>query len=124
MNILDAKVGDGARFCEHHMVTIRGKSLDLFGVEGVIKKIDTSIGFAYWEPIDSNHRSVPVGTWAVSFEQLEPCPLMRVNLVIEKAEKKETRYPHKCPKCGNPAYIGFSTIECVLCGDPNLGGSN
>jgi hypothetical protein len=22
------------------------------------------------------------------------------------------RYPHKCPQCGSPAYIGLISIEC------------
>jgi RecJ-like exonuclease len=24
-------------------------------------------------------------------------------------------YPHKCPRCGGEAYVGFSTIECKRC---------
>ncbi len=30
-----------------------------------------------------------------------------------------TDYPHKCPKCGSSAYIGFSKIDCSngSCGD-------
>jgi hypothetical protein len=23
-----------------------------------------------------------------------------------------SKYPHKCPRCSNPAYIGFSVIDC------------
>jgi hypothetical protein len=23
-----------------------------------------------------------------------------------------SKYPHKCPKCGKPAYVGFSSIDC------------
>jgi len=23
-----------------------------------------------------------------------------------------SRFPHTCPRCGDPAYIGFTTIEC------------
>lgn len=33
--------------------------------------------------------------------------------VEEKPEKKDDeKYPHKCPKCGGPAYIGFSDVDC------------
>jgi hypothetical protein len=24
----------------------------------------------------------------------------------------QDRFPHKCPKCGSPAYVGFSRTEC------------
>lgn len=23
-----------------------------------------------------------------------------------------TRFPHSCPRCGSPAYVGFSSVEC------------
>lgn len=26
--------------------------------------------------------------------------------------KKDDKYPHKCPKCGGPAFIGFSHVDC------------
>jgi hypothetical protein len=26
--------------------------------------------------------------------------------------KKDERYPHKCPRCKGPAYIGFSSVDC------------
>lgn len=25
---------------------------------------------------------------------------------------RDDKYPHKCPRCGSPAYVGFSSIEC------------
>jgi hypothetical protein len=27
-------------------------------------------------------------------------------------KNKEDRYPHKCPKCGSPAYVGFASLDC------------
>lgn len=30
----------------------------------------------------------------------------------EPKPKKDEKYPHKCPKCGGPAYIGFSDVDC------------
>ncbi len=29
-----------------------------------------------------------------------------------KSEIDLARFPHRCPRCQNPAYIGFSTVEC------------
>lgn len=29
-----------------------------------------------------------------------------------KQAKKEEHFPHKCPRCKAPAYIGFQFIEC------------
>jgi len=26
--------------------------------------------------------------------------------------KKDENYPHKCPRCGGPAYIGLSKVDC------------
>ncbi len=26
-------------------------------------------------------------------------------------------HPHSCPRCGAPAYIGLTRVECKLCGD-------
>lgn len=23
-------------------------------------------------------------------------------------------YPHVCPRCGEPAYVGFSTVDCLI----------
>lgn len=34
------------------------------------------------------------------------------DITKEKQENKEINYPHKCIKCGNPAFILFRTTEC------------
>lgn len=35
------------------------------------------------------------------------------NIGGEKEKPKDDdRYPHKCPKCGGPAYVGFTDVEC------------
>ncbi len=31
-----------------------------------------------------------------------------------KTKKEIAPFPHRCPRCGNPAYIGFSTIVCSI----------
>lgn len=34
-----------------------------------------------------------------------------------KPKADASRFPHKCPGCGKPAYIGFNSTECsVACG--------
>ena len=30
----------------------------------------------------------------------------------EMKQKVEEKYPHKCPRCGNPSYNGFISVEC------------
>lgn len=30
----------------------------------------------------------------------------------EEKSRKDEKYPHKCPKCGGPAYVGFSSVDC------------
>ena len=30
-------------------------------------------------------------------------------------DRESDKYPHKCPRCGSPAYIGFSKVECSKC---------
>ena len=29
-----------------------------------------------------------------------------------EAQDKESKYPHVCPKCGSPAYIGLTNLDC------------
>lgn len=29
-----------------------------------------------------------------------------------KLPKKDDRYPHVCPKCKGPAYIGLNSVDC------------
>lgn len=34
--------------------------------------------------------------------------------IIDRNHKPEPsgKFPHRCPKCGHPAYVGFTSIEC------------
>jgi len=51
-----------------------------------------------------------------------PFPRMGYDLVKLVNEKTSTasptpssdKYPHKCPRCGSPAYLGFSSVECSM----------
>src|SRR5690349_10862569 len=52
--------------------------------------------------------------WKTGFsppEELDwcQCPISCVTLLEFKDMSK---FPHKCPKCKSPAYIGFATVEC------------
>lgn len=31
---------------------------------------------------------------------------------IDATRFKDKHYPHKCPRCKGPAYVGFSSIDC------------
>ena len=35
------------------------------------------------------------------------------NAVITLEEVRTDRFPHKCPACGGPAYVGFAKVECA-----------
>lgn len=35
-----------------------------------------------------------------------------LRVVAPAAGPDLSRFPHKCPKCGSPAYVGFSSTEC------------
>lgn len=30
------------------------------------------------------------------------------------AESITKRYPHECPKCGGPAYVGLTSVDCLM----------
>ncbi len=30
----------------------------------------------------------------------------------EAGARMSSKYPHKCPHCGGPAYVGFSSVDC------------
>ncbi len=38
-------------------------------------------------------------------------PEVKINTVGEPVSA-ENRYPHKCPHCGGPAYIGLGPVDC------------
>ncbi len=35
-----------------------------------------------------------------------------LHAIAEGVGTSESRFPHTCPKCGSPAYVGFSRTEC------------
>lgn len=44
------------------------------------------------------------------------CPKQRLEVVRGAAKPAEdlSRYPHRCPRCQAPAYIGFASTECSV----------
>jgi hypothetical protein len=46
-----------------------------------------------------------IGANAISLEVLK-------RYVVDAPTTDLSRYPHKCPKCTGPAYIGFNSVEC------------
>ncbi len=46
--------------------------------------------------------------------QVDVTKALAVATSIErKGRRQENRFPHTCPRCGGPAYIGATTVECV-----------
>ena len=46
-------------------------------------------------------------------KQIGVQPGFKIEFIIGDPKPDPERYPHKCPKCSNPAYIGaITTIEC------------
>jgi hypothetical protein len=38
--------------------------------------------------------------------------ILPLNATIASTAIDMSKYPHKCPKCSSPAYIGFTSVEC------------
>ncbi len=41
-----------------------------------------------------------------------PVPRRSVVMVDILGGSDPGRFPHRCPRCGSPAYVGFSSVEC------------
>ncbi len=39
----------------------------------------------------------------------------RPSATIATVAAVDGRFPHKCPKCAKPAYVGFTSVECSAC---------
>ena len=50
---------------------------------------------------------IEVSYWSIFFEPLDS--KNSNNLIYLNS------YPHKCPKCGSPAYIGLHSVDCSNC---------
>lgn len=57
------------------------------------------------EQIDALVKALEAGAYKAA-------PGWEIEAPKEEKPKKDDKYPHKCPKCGGPAYIGFSDINC------------
>ncbi len=51
-----------------------------------------------------------LGVW-ITYNPLEGL-LDAYNKEFPPIPVTDERFPHECPKCSGPAYIGFSTVEC------------
>lgn len=100
------KVGDEVEFAIECLMSGYGEGgvgIELKGVRGKILGFETVIvDSVRWLPNDLKFRSKPNedGYWRSGYEQLR---------LITSSGKD---FPHSCPKCGRPAYVGFSTIDC------------
>lgn len=58
------------------------------------------------------------GAWYLWYGSMDVQPPKRnvilVNLLddIGHAAPRDLRYPHTCPKCKGPAYIGLNQVDC------------
>jgi hypothetical protein len=55
------------------------------------------------------------GTYDVTTWHLFPKLIQRIDSLKNQEVKPETdqsKFPHRCPSCGSPAYIGLLSVEC------------
>lgn len=38
--------------------------------------------------------------------------MLRNPIVVTREHEPDDRYPHRCPRCNGPAYIGAVSVEC------------
>lgn len=76
-------------------------------------------GWSHWSPSYWVGTSLPLSFWKTNYPvaefQLRVRRTMRLNTTMSVVSGKfstENRYPHKCPRCGGAAYVGFTSVEC------------
>jgi hypothetical protein len=57
--------------------------------------------YFFWERVELN--SAKVTFFWIIYPDFAPKEQEKTDL---------SRYPHKCPTCQSPAYVGFSSVEC------------
>ena len=55
---------------------------------------------------------ISITVWAEYFEPFDSIESFESNGCGCNINDK---YPHKCPKCGSPAYIGLNSVDCSNC---------
>lgn len=54
---------------------------------------------------------------ALTFLSFDSCIGVDHRIIYsDKQVKLNTQYPHICPKCNAPAYIGINQVDCSKCG--------
>ncbi len=76
------------------------------GYEGVVLSLDTNEATVSVDTYHAGNGSMSVDVMTMKLEYKD---LKRVDGPIPIPDK--TLYPHQCPKCGQPAYVGFQSIE-------------
>lgn len=57
-----------------------------------------------------NYGAAPAGGHSLD---IEPLDLAFDTITFDDRHiKKDDRYPHVCPRCKGPAYVGFSNVDC------------
>ena len=95
---------DEVEFIDDEKVHAVGGRLSLRGTRGkVLGEHGLYDGYVMWIPHNDLMR--PGGTddmyWISPERQL---------LVVSKVDTG--KFPHKCPRCGFPAYVGLNSVDC------------
>jgi hypothetical protein len=74
----------------------------LIGAKGLITRIDEYS--LYWMPHDPKLRPYPNTPWN--------CEAVHLRRVLATEAVDPSRFPHSCPKCKAPAFVGFTSVDC------------
>lgn len=65
--------------------------------------------------VDSVHPSVNyiiILRDKVNNKKFIPFVVSDIETILSQSSTDLSKYPHKCPKCSSPCYIGFASIDC------------
>lgn len=98
--------GQGLKLIESHLDKA---SMLLFGVGHK----EAPIAFFYCCPGHFNDKGQRYSNGSLATHITEFMGKLDTMEVYAKAPTPGAdRFPHKCPRCGSPAYLGFSSIDC------------
>lgn len=75
-------------------------------------EFDVLLGGLFANSYNENGRFVRDRSCDEWFELRAPAYDLADLLKVAGALVDASKCPHKCPKCGSPAYVGFSSVEC------------
>lgn len=58
---------------------------------------------------------LPISTLCRGFHDSNTLSPLGTGSNIPAKPLKSNDYPHKCPRCSSPAYLGFNSVDCSKC---------